>query len=381
MSCWALVMAAGSGSRMGLKANKALMPLNGLTMLERSAKAFDGLVDGMIIVASEKDRPAVEALRLGIPIAIGGDTRQRSVLNGLMALPREAEIVLIHDAARPFVTRDTILRCKKSAQEFGSGVASVPVKDTIKQIGPEGSIQTLSREALGAAQTPQAFRVATLRGCIEALEQQGITATDDAAAMEAAGKSVRLVEGSYENIKVTTPEDMKFAQWILGGYEKPGIPRVGQGYDAHRLVPGRPLILCGVEIPFERGLLGHSDADVACHALMDALLGAAALGDIGTHFPDSDPRYKGISSMLLLERTAEMLRERAFSVVNVDVTIIAQWPKLKPFIPRMAEALAGTLSLPTAFVNVKATTTEEMGFEGEGLGMSAYAVAMLMGRG
>ncbi len=381
MSCWALVMAAGSGSRMGLGANKVLMPLGRRTMLEHSVKAFSGLVDGVIIVSSESDRMAIEALNIDAYIVNGGNTRQRSVLNGLLALPSDAEIVLVHDAARPFTTKEVIIRCRKTAEKFGSGVASVPVKDTIKLVGPEGSLHTLSREALRATQTPQAFRVDVLRRCIEALERQGITATDDAAALETAGEAVHLVGGCYENIKVTTPEDMNFAQWMLAGNGRTCVPRIGQGYDAHRLVSGRPLILCGIEIPFEKGLLGHSDADVACHALMDALLGAVALGDIGTHFPDSNPHYKGISSMLLLEKTAAMLLEKGFSVANVDVTIVAQRPKLKPFIPQMVEAIARTLVIPVNHVNVKATTTEEMGFEGEGLGMSAHAVAMVMDKG
>ena len=195
--------------------------------------------------------------------------------------------------------------------------------------------------------------------------------------MEACGHSVRLVEGNSGNIKLTRPEDMELARLRLGESEGRAMQRVGHGYDAHRLVEGRKLVLCGVEIPYEKGLLGHSDADVALHALMDALLGALALGDIGGHFPDSDEKYRGISSMLLLKETARILAAQGAAVVNADVTIIAQRPKLKPFIEQMRANVAVALEVPQERVSVKATTTEGMGFEGEGLGISAHAVALV----
>ncbi len=375
MSAWALIMAAGSGTRMGMATNKALLPLAGRTLLERSARAFAGLTDGAVIVAAERDLDAIRAMGLDAKIAVGGDTRQRSVLNGLRALPEDAGIVLVHDAARPFVTEEIIRRCIDSAAEYGSGVACVPIKDTVKRVGPAGTVRTIPRDALRAAQTPQAFRVAALKRAIEALEARGETATDDASALEAAGETVRLVEGSYDNLKLTTPEDMALAEWLLDRRSDGGAPRVGYGFDAHRLAEGRPLVLLGVDIPFEKGLLGHSDADVACHALMDALLGAAALGDIGLHFPDSDPAYKGISSMRLLERVVALLRARGLAAWNADVTIVAERPKLRPYMAAMAQGVADALGIPMDRVNVKATTTEGMGFEGEGRGMSAHAVA------
>lgn len=375
MSTWALIVAAGSGSRMGLEGNKVLAQLAGQTVLERTVRAFDGLVDGVMVVTRAVDMQAVQDLRLDASVTVGGDTRQQSVLSGLKALPPQADIVLVHDAARPFVNAETIRRCIDSARTYGSGVASVPAKDTIKLVGPGNVVQaTPDRATLRLAQTPQAFGVRTLRAAIEALEARGETATDDAGAMEAAGHSVHLVDGSYDNIKLTTPEDMNAAAALLGG--GPMI-RVGHGYDVHRLVEGRDLILCGVTIPYEKGLLGHSDADVALHALSDALLGAAALGDIGRHFPDTDARYKGVSSVYLLTQVKALLAAQGYAVENVDVTIVAQQPKLKTYMPEMVANVARALEMEAASVNVKATTTEGLGFEGEGLGISAQAIAVI----
>lgn len=378
MSVWAVIVAAGSGTRMGLSVNKALAPLVGKTVLERSLEAFEGLVDGAVVVYRTQDEQAVRALNLRARLARGGETRQDSVLSGLRALPEDAEIVLVHDAARPFVRRETIATCIESVRKYGSGVAAVPVTDTIKRAEQNGVVrETLPREQLWAMQTPQAFRTQELRHAIELLAARGEAATDDARAMEACGYSVYLVESDGGNIKLTRPEDMELARLRLGEREAKTMQRIGHGYDAHRLVEGRKLILCGVEIPYEKGLLGHSDADVALHALTDALLGAAALGDIGGHFPDSDEKYHGISSLLLLKETVRLLAAQGAKPVNVDVTIIAQRPKLKPFIEQMRANVAQALELPLTRVSVKATTTEGMGFEGEGLGISAHAVALL----
>lgn len=374
MSAWALIMAAGSGTRMGLAGNKVLARLCGEPVLCRTVRAFEGLADGIVVVARAGEIEAVRALGLDAHIVAGGDTRQRSVLEGLRALPQDADIVLVHDGARPFVDADTIRRCIQSAQGFGSGVASVPVKDTIKLVDSENVVrETPNRAFLRAAQTPQAFCAAALRQAIEALEARGETATDDAGAMEAAGIPVRMVQGDYRNIKLTTPEDMDMAERMLQG----GYPRVGHGYDVHRLVENRRLILCGIEVPYEKGLLGHSDADVALHALMDAMLGAAGMGDIGRHFPDTDMRYKDVSSMDLLREVVMLLAEKGYAVRNADITIAAQRPKLAPYIPGMVQAVADTLGIPAGQVNVKATTTEGLGFEGEGLGMSAQAVVLI----
>ena len=378
MSVWAVIVAGGSGTRMGMPVNKALAPLAGKTVLERSLEAFDGLVDGAVVVYRAQDEDAVRALNLRARLVPGGETRQASVLSGLYALPQDAEIALIHDAARPFVRAETIRACIESAKKYGSGVAAVPVTDTIKRAGQDGVVrETLPREQLWAMQTPQAFRPQELRRAIETLTAQGEAATDDARAMEACGHSVRLVEGNSGNIKLTRPEDMELARLRLGESEGRAMQRVGHGYDAHRLVEGRKLVLCGVEIPYEKGLLGHSDADVALHALMDALLGAAALGDIGRHFPDTDPAYAGADSGRLLDHVVGLLRGKGYGVVNVDVTIICQRPKLKDYIEQMRENVAAHLGVDIDCVNVKATTTEKLGFEGEGLGISSHAVACI----
>lgn len=375
MSVWAVLVAAGNSTRMGQKTNKVLASLAGEPALPRCVRVFSGEVDGIVAVVRDVDLPVIESYSLDVRIAVGGRTRQQSVLNGLRALPEDAEIVLVHDAARPFVTPETIRRCIASVRQHGSGVAGVPVKDTIKQVSPDGDILgSPPRETLWSAQTPQAFAPRALYEALCALEQKGVTVTDDAAAMAMAGHTVRMVQGDYTNIKLTTPEDMMMAQTLSGGM--PQI-RVGHGYDVHRLVEGRPLILCGITVPYEKGLLGHSDADVALHALTDALLGAAALGDIGRHFPDTDPQYKGASSAALLTKVAALLGASGFAVGNVDVTIAAQQPKLASYLPEMKRMVAQLLAISTDAVNIKATTTEGLGFEGEGKGISAHAVALL----
>lgn len=379
MSVWALLMAAGSGTRMGLKENKVFAAIGSVPILQRSVRAFEGEVDGVLVVARAEDMDAVHALVPDVPVVEGGATRQASVLCGLRALPQAADIVLVHDAARPFVDRETIRRCIEGVRRHGSGVAAVPVKDTIKQVRTDGSILgTPPRETLWIAQTPQAFHPAALRQALETLTARGDAVTDDASAMELTGQRVWLVEGTYANIKMTTPEDLAVAEGLLGGLRP---MRIGHGYDVHRLAQGRRLVLCGVEIPFDQGLLGHSDADVALHALTDALLGAAAMGDIGRHFPDSDPALEGADSAALLGRVRAMLSAQGFLPGNVDITIIAQRPKLAPYIEAMRASVAAVLDMPLRNVNVKATTSEGLGFEGEGRGISAHAVATLLETG
>ena len=373
MNAYAVILCGGSGTRMGIKQNKTLLSVGGVPAVVKSVRAFAPLVTGTVLVvrAGEEEafRQAVEAAgQTVLRIVPGGVDRQASALCGLNALPEGAEIALIHDGARPFVTREIIKIVLESVEEGGSGVAAVPARDTIKRAAPDGLVlETPDRATLYQVQTPQGFRVKDLLRA-HALAQK--VYTDDAALMEAAGFPVRLVMGSYDNIKLTSPEDLKMAG-------EPLLPRVGHGYDAHRLVEGRALILCGVAVPYEKGLLGHSDADVALHALMDALLGAAALGDIGHLFPDSDEKYRGISSMLLLTEVKKRLDENGLRVGNVDVTVLAQAPKLAPYIPQMRANVAGALQIPPDRVSVKATTTEKMGFEGRGEGISAHAVALL----
>ena len=305
---------------------------------------------------------------------------------GIKACSEEAKIIAIHDGARPLVTRDVIARTIDSAKEHGSGVAAVMLKDTIKRVDEQGCvIDTPIRDTLRAVQTPQTFDAKLIRAAHERFKhgnEAGLRATDDAMLAEWMGHTVRLTDGDVENIKLTTPEDMLLAGEVLvrrGEAKKEGATmRIGHGYDVHRLVEGRKLILCGVEIPHTVGLLGHSDADVAYHALTDALLGAAAMGDIGRHFPDTDPQYKGADSGKLLDHVMELIFAKGYVVGNVDVTIICQRPKLKDYIEQMRENVAAHLKVDIGCVNVKATTTEKLGFEGEGLGISTHAVACLM---
>ena len=378
--CWAVVVAAGRGARFGQPYNKVFHPLNGRSVLMRCLDALEasGAFEGAVLVLSESDMPGYEALvqREGRPalvraIAMGGATRQESVYSGLRLVPETAEIVAIHDAARPFVAPTVIHAAIESAVRHGSGVPGSPVTDTIKLLDEEGrAVDTPPRERLCAVQTPQTFRRAEIIEAHERALREGYQSTDDAALYEKYIGKVRVVmlPECADNIKVTTMRDVSARECPF---------RTGTGYDAHRMVEGRKLVLCGVEIPCDKGLLGHSDADVSVHALMDALLGAAALGDIGRHFPDSDARYKGISSLLLLDEVRKMLKDAGFCPVNVDVTIVAQRPKLKDYMGEMRQNIAAHLGLDEACVNVKATTTEGMGFEGEGLGISAQAAALI----
>ena len=376
MSAYGILVCGGSGTRMGAARNKTLLPVRGVPACVRAFRTLARELDGITVVV----RAGEEALfsdvfaRYGLTpyrVVPGGADRQASVYQGLMTLPGDCDTVLVHDGARPLVSAETVRAVLESAKARGSGVASTPVRDTIKRADEQNrALNTLARSELRAVQTPQGFSKALL---LRAHAQAAQRATDDAALVEALGEPVFLVDGNVGNIKLTGREDVAVANALCAE-----TFRVGHGYDAHRLVEGRALVLCGVTVPFEKGLLGHSDADVALHALMDALLGAAALYDIGRHFPDTDARYAGISSLTLLEKTAALIKGAGFSVANCDVTIIAQAPKLAPFIEQMRLNTARALQIDVSRVSVKATTTERMGFEGRGEGISALASALLM---
>ena len=373
MNVYAVILCGGSGTRMGAAGNKTLLKTGGVPAIVRGFRAFAGMVNGIVMVtrAGEESVFAETLAHYGLKaltIVPGGEDRQASALCGLKALPTDADIALIHDGARPFVTEAIIRRVIDSVQQCGSGVAAVPCRDTIKRIDGDGNVlETLDRSTLWQMQTPQGFWVKDMLSAHAAAKARY---TDDAALMEASGFPVRLVLGSPDNIKLTSPEDLRMVNGML-------TPRIGTGFDAHRLVEGRELWLGGVKIPYEKGLLGHSDADVALHALTDALLGAAAMGDIGKLFPDSDPKYKGISSILLLEEVRKRLTDAGFTVGNIDLTIVCQAPKLAPHIQAMRERIANALEISAEQVSVKATTTERMGYEGRGEGISAQAVAMV----
>lgn len=379
---WSIVVAAGRGVRFGKPYNKIFHPLDGESILTRCLNALTKACayDGIVLVISEQDEEAYRELAsregpypLVKRIVFGGDTRQESVMNGLTALPGETKLVAIHDAARPFISSALIHALNEAAEKEGAAIPATPMTDTVKIMDREGyAIETPDRSSLCAVQTPQVFDLEKLMSAHRRAAEDNHPATDDASIYERYIGRVKVVmtPDCQENIKVTVQKDIRSAAFLL--------PRIGQGYDAHRLVEGRDLILCGVKIPYEKGLLGHSDADVALHALMDAMLGAAALGDIGRHFPDTDPQYKGISSLKLLEHVVNLLASRGLAAVSVDVTIVAQRPKLKSYMDEMKKKVCAALSLKEDRVNIKATTTEGMGFEGEGLGISSQAVALLI---
>ncbi len=382
MKVGCVVVAAGRGERAGLGYNKVFYPLAGKSVLMRTldALAAGGHIDICVPVLNACDFEAYEKLlpREGRPAFLlppvqGGSTRARSVYAGLKALDADTDIVLVHDAARPFVTEEIITSVIKDAEIYASGVISAPVTDTVKQTDADGHVRTLDRAYLRSVQTPQAFNYKMLLDAY-ASGADDAAATDDAYLFEKAYGNVHLTEaaGTRDNIKLTVMEDFLAAEARFN-YEY----RTGTGYDVHRLIEGRRLVLCGECIPYEKGLLGHSDADVALHALMDAMLGAAALGDIGRLFPDTDARYEGISSLVLLEETNRAINKAGFTLENCDVTIVCQRPKLAPYIDRMRQNIAICLQTDVSRVSVKATTTERLGFEGEGAGISAQAAVLL----
>lgn len=374
MKTYALVMAAGSGSRLGAEKNKALLPLLGQALLCHAVRALLPHSDWLAVVVKPGEEGEVQAALdlAGLSVnalLFGGNTRRQSVENALNALPAEPGIVLVHDAARPFASARLIKAVKDAARQGGAAVPALPVSDTLRRQERDRTFTT-NREGLFLVQTPQGFQKDLL---LQAYQACPDSLTDDASLVERLGHAVALTPGDARNFKVTTREDFDMAEQLLAA----GL-RVGMGYDVHRLVPDRPLILCGVEVPHETGLLGHSDADVALHALTDALLGACALGDIGRHFPDNEERYYGVSSLLLLQKTREIMQEHGFLPWQVDVTLLCQRPRLAPFIQAMRENIAQALRLPQNRVSVKATTTEGLGFEGRQEGISAQAVATVV---
>ncbi len=360
----ALVAAAGKGSRFGADVPKQFLRLGGRTVLEQSLENFikSPYVDEIVVIANPdfigETRDLLREQNIPAAVVPGGKERTDSVWEGLKAVPDG--LVLIHDAARPFVTPEVIGRVIAKAYETGAAVPCVRPKDTIRT--EEGN---LNRDQLFAVQTPQGFRTEVIRDAYEKARAQGFTATDEGGIAENAGYPVSIVEGDYANLKITTKDDM------------PHETRTGTGFDVHRLVEGRKCIICGVDIPYEKGLLGHSDADVALHALMDALLGAAGLGDIGRHFPDSDAAYEGADSMKLLEKVRSLLKEEGWTTVNADVTVICQRPKIAPFVREMQENIARTLGVEISRINVKGTTTEGLGFTGRGEGIASMAAVTI----
>ena len=379
----ALIVAAGRGQRFGGALPKQYASLAGAPLLRHTLLAFtaDPAVSRVCAVIHPDDRDlydaAAQGLELDAPVA-GGANRQESVLRGLESLAEAPpERVLIHDGARPFVSGAVIGRVLAALDKSAGAIAALPVVDTLKR-GSGGVIEgTQDRAGLWGAQTPQGFRY----GDILAAHRQaaGEELTDDAAVAERAGLAVALVEGSRENIKVTSQDDLKTAErWLRGGAEQAGAEtRVGQGFDVHAFGPGDHVTLCGLRIDHDAGLVGHSDADVGLHALTDALLGALGAGDIGSHFPPSDPQWQGADSGKFIRHARDLVTARGGRILHLDVTLICERPKVGPHRAAMVARVADLLDLPAERVSVKATTTEKLGFTGRGEGIAAQAVATI----
>ena len=375
-----LIPAAGRGERFGRPTNKVFAQVAGKPILAHTLSVFEscGAIDEIVLVVGENELGVAGDIvgHFGFgkvsAIVAGGSQRQDSVRNGLEKVT--GDVVAIHDAARPMVTHEIIERSIAVASASGACIAAVPVIDTIKSATTDGIVQdTMDRANLYSVQTPQTFRTDLIREAYARAYADGFYATDDAALVERMGSKVAIVQGSYDNIKITTPSDLEFASSRLGG----GETRTGIGIDVHALVEGRKLILGGVEIEFEKGLLGHSDADVLLHAISDALLGAAALGDIGKHFPDTDPQYKDISSLKLLAHVGDLISQQGWKVVNIDAVVACERPKIAPHTSEMARRIAEALGTDPARISVKGTTTEKLGFTGRGEGIACYATASI----
>ncbi len=387
-----IIAAAGSSKRMG-GLDKLYMNLGSVPVLAHSAGVFESsdIIDEIIISCKEGDVDkcmrqivipnGLNKIKAVIP---GGNERYESVSIAMGLVDKKASIIMVHDGARPFVTCDLIEKVAASAMENGAAIPCIPVKDTVKNIGENAEFiqKTLDRSRLRAVQTPQAFKAEILHKAyaeMKANKQAFKAVTDDASLVEALGYDVAAVEGEERNIKLTTPTDIKLAEFFYSeGRPFMNSMRVGSGYDVHKLVEGRKLVLGGCDIIYKKGLLGHSDADVLIHAVMDALLGAASEGDIGKHFPDSDDRYKDISSLELLAETGRILASKNYTVGNIDATVVAEKPKIAPYVERMKANIASVLKISVNQINIKGTTTEGLGVTGRGEGIAAYATALIL---
>lgn len=386
----AIIAAGGRGLRLGADRPKQFLEIGGRSILEMSAAALaaSGRINHIIVALPEDhlahagDRWA--PLETPVTFVAGGARRQDSVANAFSTSPPDADIVLIHDAARPFVTNDLIARTIDAAQAHGAAIAAIAVRDTVKQAGhaaADGSRPiraTIPRDTIFLAQTPQAFRRDVLARALD--DGRSIDATDEAMLVERLGLPVHVVDGDARNIKITTPEDLATATAAVLRTSVQADMRIGNGYDLHRLVAGRPLILAGVTIPFELGLSGHSDADIVCHAVTDAVLGAANAGDIGRMFPDTDAQWKDADSIALLTAAVARVHDAGYRVSNVDVTVIAQKPKLQPYLEKMRGNLAAALGVGAGAVSIKGKTNEGVDSMGRGESMACHAVALLTAR-
>ncbi len=377
-----VVVAAGGGVRFGGPAPKQFLDLCGCSVVERAIRCLNGhpAVDGVVVVLDRSEIGSeTGALILGldgvVDVVAGGTTRAESSLNGVRAAAGAVH-VLVHDAARPAASPELVDRVVQATLQHGAAIPVLPVSDTIKEVSPSGTVlNTPDRSRLSAAQTPQGARTDWLIEALEASPSGSVT--DEAGALEAAGRTVYVVAGDRENIKITTREDLEILRRRLGGDD--GM-RIGSGYDVHRFGGEQPLVLAGVPFPGEAGLLGHSDADVVLHAVMDALLGGAGLHDIGQHFPPADPAYKGADSAALTRTVLDLVKRTGYRVVNVDITVLAERPRIGPRLGEMKAVLSSLLDLESSRIGLKATTLEGIGALGRSEGIGCQAVALLARR-
>lgn len=378
---YGIILAAGSGTRMKNSEPKVLRIVAGNTALWHVIRAFNEAItiDKLVLVVpigmvqEYTDIVAEYDFKKSLDIVEGKDTRMKSALTGLRVVERGCDMVAVHDAARLLISPEAIDGTLNLAKEKGGAVTGGPIFDTVKVVEGDMVVATPDRSKLRAAYTPQIFKHSELLAAYTDAIENDFSGTDCASVMERMGYPVAIYDTNARDIKITIEQDVVLAEAIMSG----GSVRCGTGVDTHRLVEGRKLILGGVDIPYEKGLLGHSDADVLVHAIMDALLGAAGMRDIGYHFPDTDVRYKGASSIMLLGEVAKLLADDGFSIINIDATIVCQKPKLLPYNDEMTKNIADTLGIDTTRINIKATTTEGIGEHGNGAAISSMAICSL----
>ena len=382
---YCVIPAAGIGTRMRAGKNKMFLHVGGRPVLFRTLVNVEraGCFDLVVISAHKGEERIVAQLARSalrgteFRIVTGGTERQDSVYNALMSIDTGyGDMIAIHDGARCLTTPSLIRRCVEAAREYGAAAAGKPSTDTVKSIDGDAITGTIDRRGIALIETPQVFRADLILPAYEQARRDGFSATDDCSLVERMGVRPRLVPSEEPNIKITTKGDLSMSNDLLLS----ALPRVGTGFDVHRFADGRRLILGGVEIPCERGLLGHSDADVLAHAIIDAVFGAAALPDIGRAFPDNDPAYKDANSMALLKTAVQTAEKAGFAIGNIDATVIVQAPKLAPYIEAMRENIASACGADLSAVSVKATTTEKLGFTGRGEGIAAEAAVVLARR-
>jgi 2-C-methyl-D-erythritol 4-phosphate cytidylyltransferase/2-C-methyl-D-erythritol 2,4-cyclodiphosphate synthase len=386
----AVIAAGGTGTRMNAGVPKQFLEIAGKPILLHAIENLASLeeVTQIVIALPAGHLPAAEAilrrqpLRVKVRCVPGGPNRQESVRRGVAHTDPDADVIMVHDAVRPIGDRELMRRVLQAAWKKGAAVPGLPATETIQRVSRSGRVlATPPREELYAIQTPQAFHAGLLKAALKRAHEAGFLGTDESSVVRWAGHPVVVVPGSPDNIKITRPLDLDIAELVISKRLRGGESklRIGQGIDYHRLTKGRRLILGGVDIPFEKGLEGHSDADALSHAICDALLGAAGLGDIGQHFPDTDPVNRGRTSLEFLREVREKIEAAGWTIRNVDATLLVERPRLAPHAPAMRQNIATSLGLDAARVNIKATTTEGMNAEGRGEGISAQAIALLGG--